>query len=514
MKSEENTPSEPTPSSSALTNPPMPRHTPYRPSLDRLPQIRETTESDKEADIGPDSAPYKDELTDTATWPPPPSGSGDSAPFHPHPSLSSPTEVREANGESGNDEAHGNAQADGNNPRRPPTSSQSPARISIHVPPTSTGGEHPTSINNDRSHVESTQESSPCRHHAGHRRPVGKRRSSRSKRPAWHPMSFFQRRSARRRATAPVKAAQGPSPLLGAALMHFHRKLRLGFRTALAIALATTTSQFFWNWAHILTWFSVTLVVSGTHESLGRTLRTAFDFWKGFTVVLPLVYLIRPNRDSTPLTITGLFFSVAFLIWLPGISDPGKRMATIFLTIVVIYCVLDPALLYNHMVRDVCFTLLFANAFSIIALLLPFPSPSLALLDVRVKLGTVRHRLGSILRGCNEAFSLGEEVHYSMLEQLLQETSATVADIKEQIPFVKWEAVLLRLPVSMPDQLESFLTTIEAQLELFRGMRLSLRRMSNNATHQVGTPFASWKDLFWGGDLIWFREPGGCLEAG
>lgn len=275
------------------------------------------------------------------------------------------------------------------------------------------------------------------------------------------------------------------SKIEGPALMHFRSKLQMAVRTALAAGMSTAVMQFFWNWAHALTWFGVTLAIAGTRKSLGDTLMAAFDFWKGGLLVLPWIYLLSLVRFHTVLTLLGLFVSVVFIIWFPDVSDAGKRMATIFLTVVVLNCDENPALHYNGMVGDLFLTLALANFFSVVALLLPLPLPSLALFDVRLKIKTIRHRLGSILRGYDHTFRMGEEVHYSMIEQLLEETTKALVEIKAQLPQVKWEMVLLRFKPQAHAHLVAYVETVEKQLELFKGMRLSLRRMTNNATHQV-----------------------------
>ena len=275
------------------------------------------------------------------------------------------------------------------------------------------------------------------------------------------------------------------SKMVGPALTHFRSKIQMAVRTALAAGVSTAIMQFLWNWAHALTWFGVTIAISGTRKSLGETLMAAYDFWKGGLLVLPWIYLLSLVRFHTVLTVLGLFVSVVFIIWFPGVSDAGKRMATIFLTVVVLNCDQNPALHFNGMVGDLFITLALANFFSVVALLLPLPLPLLALFDVRMKIKTIRHRLGSILRGYDHTFGLGEEVHYSMIEQLLEETTKALSEIKAQLPQVKWEMVLLRFKPQAYAHLVAYVETVEKQLELFKGMHLSLRRMSNNATHQV-----------------------------
>jgi hypothetical protein len=259
----------------------------------------------------------------------------------------------------------------------------------------------------------------------------------------------------------------------------------MAIRTASAAGLSTAIMLYVWSWAHSLSWFGVTLAISGTRKSLGETLMAAFDFWKGGLLVLPWIYALNLVRFHAILTLLGLFVSVVFIIWFPGVSDPGKSMATIFLTVVVLTGDKDPVLHYNSIVGDLFMTMILANVFSVMALLLPLPLPSLALFDVRLKVKIIRHRLGSILRGYDHTFDLGEEVHYSMIEQLLEETSKALIEIRAQLPHVKWEMVLLRFKQHSHAHLVAYVETVEKQLELFEGMRLSLRRMSNNATHQV-----------------------------
>ena len=272
--------------------------------------------------------------------------------------------------------------------------------------------------------------------------------------------------------------------MVGPALAHFRAKLQTALRTALAAGMATAISQFVWKYSHSLTWFSVTLAISGTRQSLGETLLAAIDFWKGAMVVLPFIYLLSLVRFYKALTLIGLFLSVVVIILYPGVTDAGKRMAAIFLTVVVLNCDVNPDVSYNDVVVDLLLTLAFANLFSVVALLLPLPLSSLALFDARAKVKTIRHRLGSILRGYDHTFGLGEEVHYSMIEQLLEETTQAVDEIKAELLYVKWEMILLRFQPAAHHHLTAYVEAVEKQVELFRGMRLSLRRMTNNATHQ------------------------------
>ncbi|GAB5035857.1 p-hydroxybenzoic acid efflux pump subunit aaeb [Nannochloropsis oceanica] len=270
----------------------------------------------------------------------------------------------------------------------------------------------------------------------------------------------------------------------GPAYLHFRSKIEMAIRTASAAGFSTGIMLFVWSWAHSLSWFGVTLAISGTRKSLGETFMAAFDFWKGGLLVLPWIYALNVVRSHAILTLLGLFVSLIFIIWFPGVSDSGKSMATIFLTVVVLTGDKDPVVHYNSLVRDLYMTMIIANAFSVMALLLPLPLPSLALFDVRLKVKIIRHRLGSILRGYDHTFDLGQEVHYSMIEQLLEEISRALVEIRAQLPQVKWEMVVLRFKQYSHAHLVAYVETVEKQLELFKGMRLSLRRMSNNATHQ------------------------------
>jgi len=202
------------------------------------------------------------------------------------------------------------------------------------------------------------------------------------------------------------------------ALAHFRAKLQAAVRTAIAAGLAVAISQFVWAWSQTYVWFSITLCISGTHQSLGETLAAACDFWRGAALLLPLVYLVHIVRGRAALVATGLFLAVVAIIAYPGLSDAGKRMATILLALVVLSGEGSPELAYHNVIGDLLLTLLMANVFSVVALLMPLPHAALALLEARRQLKTLRHRLGSLLRGFNHAFGLGEEVHQSVLEQV------------------------------------------------------------------------------------------------
>lgn len=226
-------------------------------------------------------------------------------------------------------------------------------------------------------------------------------------------------------------ASPGPSPsarrhhprrprakIVSPALAHFRAKVNAAVRTALAAGMAAAISQFVWAWSNTYTWFTITLCISGTRQSLGETLSAAYDFWHGACLLLPLLYLIRIVRGHTALVAIGLFLAVVAIIAYPNVSDAGKRMATILLALVVLAGERNPDVAYYTVTADLFLTLLMSNVFSVAALLLPLPTAALALFDVRRQLKTLRHRLGALLRGFDHAFGLGEEVHHSMLEQV------------------------------------------------------------------------------------------------
>ena len=48
----------------------------------------------------------------------------------------------------------------------------------------------------------------------------------------------------------------------------------------------------------------------------------------------------------------------------------------------------------------------------------PLPAPALTLLDARGQVAALRRGLRLIVQGCGRAFNLGEEVHFSLLEQV------------------------------------------------------------------------------------------------
>jgi hypothetical protein len=202
------------------------------------------------------------------------------------------------------------------------------------------------------------------------------------------------------------------------ALAQFRAKLQAATRTALAAGMTAATSQFVWEWSAIYSWFSVTLCISGTRQSLGETLALAIDFWRGVTLLVPLLLLIRAVRGHPAFVAVGLFLAVVAIIAYPGMPDASKRMAAILLALVVLAGESNPDLRYYKVAADLLLTLFMANVFSVAALLFPLPTAALALLDARRQLKTLRHRLGSLLRGFDHAFGLGEEVHHSVLEQV------------------------------------------------------------------------------------------------
>lgn len=206
--------------------------------------------------------------------------------------------------------------------------------------------------------------------------------------------------------------------IVSPALAHFRAKVQAAIRTALAAGMAAATSQFLWSWSATYEWFTITLCISGTRQSLGETLAAAYDFWHGACLLLPQLCIIRIVRGHTALVAVGLFLAVVAVIAYPYVSDAGKRMATILLALVLLAGESNPDVPYYTVTGDLFLTLLMSNVFSVAALLLPLPTAALALLDARRQLKTLRHRLGALLRGFDHAFGLGEEVHHSMLEQV------------------------------------------------------------------------------------------------
>ena len=78
----------------------------------------------------------------------------------------------------------------------------------------------------------------------------------------------------------------------------------------------------------------------------------------------------------------------------------------------------DTPAVYLYKLGLLLLCLLMANLFILAALLAPLPTPALALLDARGQLAALRLGLRAIVGGCGRAFYLGEEVHFSTLEQV------------------------------------------------------------------------------------------------
>ncbi len=112
----------------------------------------------------------------------------------------------------------------------------------------------------------------------------------------------------------------------------------------------------------------------------------------------------------------GLFLAVALLVAHPSLPDGGKRLAVILLSLVVLTETGAGGYLNKLALLLLC--LLMANLFITAALLAPLPAPALTLLDARGQVAALRRGLRLIVQGCGRAFNLGEEVHFSLLEQV------------------------------------------------------------------------------------------------
>lgn len=139
---------------------------------------------------------------------------------------------------------------------------------------------------------------------------------------------------------------------------------------------------------------------------------------------MPMIYLLSLVRDSKVLTSIGISLAVVLLCLHPTVSEAGKRIGATFLAIIVLGCASTPSMNYNQRVVDVVVALAFSNVFSIIGVL--FPTPCLALFQTRRQIKIIRKRLASLLRAFDRAFSLSEEVHKSMIEQ---------------VSFVRWSCI-------------------------------------------------------------------------
>ena len=139
----------------------------------------------------------------------------------------------------------------------------------------------------------------------------------------------------------------------------------------------------------------------------------------------------QPSKhQAAPLPLLlGLFLAVALLVLYPSLPDAGKRLAIILLALVVLTdtdtddneAAKPPTALYLHKVAPLLLCLAMANVFTLLALLAPLPPyahPALALLEARAKVAALKGGMRAIVAGCGRAFDLGEEMHFSTIEQV------------------------------------------------------------------------------------------------
>lgn len=157
----------------------------------------------------------------------------------------------------------------------------------------------------------------------------------------------------------------------------------------------------------------------------GETLRLACDFWLGALVTVPIVALLGLVPRRPALLLLGLFLGVVLLVLHPTLPDGGKRLAVILLCVVVLTpTAAEPdggaerRFAYLHTLSLLLICMAMANVLMVVALLVPLPVPALALLDARGQVAAIRRGLSAMVGGCGRAFDLGEEVHFSTLEQV------------------------------------------------------------------------------------------------
>lgn len=135
---------------------------------------------------------------------------------------------------------------------------------------------------------------------------------------------------------------------------------------------------------------------------------------------------LQPSKhQAAPLPLLlGLFLAVALLVLHPSLPDAGKRLAIILLALVVLTdneAAKPPTTLYLHKLAPLLLCLAMANLFTLVALLAPIPPyalPALALLEARAKVAALKGGMRAIVAGCGRAFDLGEEMHFSTIEQV------------------------------------------------------------------------------------------------
>jgi hypothetical protein len=154
-----------------------------------------------------------------------------------------------------------------------------------------------------------------------------------------------------------------------------------------------------------------------------------------------------PPLQTTPycaqvLTIVGIFFAMTLLVLHPGVTDAGKRMSGIFLTVVVLSCSESDRTCHDDFLKRLFLCIAFATGFATLCALLPLPS--LAVSTVHDRLEALKQLLLRLLDHNEHGFALNEEVSLGSIERLLADLDAAMAAIASQLPYVQREMLLLR----------------------------------------------------------------------
>jgi hypothetical protein len=138
-------------------------------------------------------------------------------------------------------------------------------------------------------------------------------------------------------------AEDGPSALPrrrgDGAFRAYLAKLDFAWRSSLAALLAAILS---YVWPVGLAWFTIGRGIAGIRDSLGETIAMAWTAAVGTFTVLPLVCLLSPALSSPVLTVAGVFVSTIIVMRVPWLSDGGKRMAEVMLTVPVLLVASEP----------------------------------------------------------------------------------------------------------------------------------------------------------------------------
>ncbi len=269
----------------------------------------------------------------------------------------------------------------------------------------------------------------------------------------------------------------------------FHTKLLNASRPALACFLATGVSMIY-PWSNKVTWFSITLSISGVGHNLGHTVEGIWQQWLGTAVAVPLCFFLKLFAFSKELTALAVFLVSVAIAGTALLSEAAKKLCLIFITWdVLVPVVAAGRITIESLMVDLLKAVLGANIVCIFVMLVPVPH--LAVWMCRWRLEELQEVMGRFLEDAVDSFCLQDDSGLHDLEDVIQEAAALLREIRALLPDTRFELSLLgggcwrrdhRTKVAY-DRLVRYLAVLEGQMENFRGIAVALSDLYPNATH-------------------------------